>query len=258
MTLIPIRLPKVKIGADLSETVLDSLNRKAIRLRNGDVVAVASKVVSTCEGRTRGLNQVRITRLARRVARRWWIDERLVAIVLEERARILGGVRGFLLTIKDGILTANAGVDLKNSFPENAMLWPKNADLSAKRLKVSLERRHGARVGVMVVDSRITPMRLGTVGLAIGTSGFVPVNDHRGNTDLYGRKVQVTQTSVADDLASAVHLLMGESDEQIGVVVVRNAPIQVRDGEGSRSARMSASKCLVTSNIPKATKFKPR
>lgn len=251
-SLIPIRLPRVEIGANLNETVLRALKRNAVRLKEGDVIAVASKVVSTCEGGVRELDQVQVTQLARRLARKWRIDERLAALVLEEKPQILGGVRGFLLTVKNGILTANAGIDLKNSPRGTAMLWPRDPDKSARLLRKSLRKRYRMQLGVIVVDSRITPMRLGTVGLAIGVSGLDPIKDFRGARDIYGRRATVTQINVADNIASCAHLLMGEVDERIGVVIVRQAPILMRNVDDSRGARLGAAQCLVVSNIIKA------
>ena len=253
--LIPVRLPTVKVGEHLEEIVLRSLKRRRLRLRKGDVVAVASKVVSTCEGRLRKLSEVRVTRAARRLARKWNLDERVVTIVLEESDEILGGVPGFLLTVKNRVLTANAGVDLKNCPPGSAILWPKNADSSAMRLRRSLEENYRVRLAAIVVDSRVTPMRLGTVGLAIGMSGLLPVRDFRGAPDIYGRKIMVTQTNAADDLAASVHLVMGEASERIGMVIVRNAPVLLRSVNSSRKTWLSPSRCLITSNIVRAKGF---
>jgi coenzyme F420-0:L-glutamate ligase/coenzyme F420-1:gamma-L-glutamate ligase len=253
--LIPIRLPTVKIGERLDEVVLHALNRRRLRLRKGDIVAVASKIVSTCEDRMQKLSEVQVTRAARRISRKWDLDERLATIVLEETDTILGGVHGFLLTIKNRMLTANAGVDLKNCPSGSAILWPKDADSSAMRLRRSLEKNHHVRIGVIVVDSRITPMRLGTIGLAIGASGLLPVRDFRGVPDIYGRRIMVTQTNVVDDLAASAHLLMGEASEHIGVVIVRKTPVVLRSLDGSRKACLSPARCLITSNIVRTKKF---
>jgi coenzyme F420-0:L-glutamate ligase / coenzyme F420-1:gamma-L-glutamate ligase len=192
---------------------------------------------------------VRVTKAARRINHRWNIDARLATVVLEEADRVLGGAQGFLLSIKNGILAANAGVDLKNAPPGTAMLWPLNADASARRLRKTLEKRFGVRIGVIVVDSRITPLRLGTVGLAIGVSGLAPVGDCRGIADIYGRKAKVTMMNLADDLASCASLLMGEASERIGVVIARNAPVQLLDSGNSRRACLSIPRCLIASNI---------
>jgi len=230
--------------------VLKSLQKERVRLLNRDVVAVASKVVSTCERRVIPLGDVKITPTARRLAKQYDIDQGLATVVVRESDRIFGGVKGFLLTLKDGILTANAGVDMKNAPSGTAILWPKNPDVSAKKLRRRLERHFHCHVGIAVVDSRVTPLRLGTTGLAIGLSGFSPVRDERTNMDLYGRRIKVTQTNVADDLASSAHLLMGEAANRVGAVVIRNAPITFALSDG-RHALMDLDKCLVGSSLVK-------
>lgn len=247
--LVPVQLPRIRAGESLATIILQTVERENLGLKSGDVLAVASKVVSTCEGRIAKLDDVRISNKTRRLGRRWGMDERLAGLVLDEAQAILGGVRGFLLTIKNGILTANAGVDLKNSPPGTATLWPKNPDASAAALRSALENSHGVRLGVEIVDSRLTPLRLGTTGLVIGLSGFMPVDDHRGKLDLYRRKVRVTRSNVADDLAASAHLLMGETKEKIGAVLIRNAPIVLSESANSRSATLRMERCLITSNI---------
>jgi F420-0:gamma-glutamyl ligase len=169
----------------------------------------------------------------------------LASIVIGESDYVLGGVKGFLLTVKDGILTANAGVDLKNSPPGTATLWPKDADKSARRLRQRLLRKRISRLGIEIVDSRVTPLRLGTIGLAIGLSGFDPVLDERTKPDLYRRKVKVTQSNVADDIAAAAHLLMGETTEKVAAVVVRNARVRFDSRKNSRRAKLMPQRCLI-------------
>jgi len=213
------------------------------------VLAVASKIVSFCENRILELDAVRVSAKAMRLSERWKIDRRLASIVLQEADYILGGMRGFLLTIKVGILTANAGVDLKNSPRGMATLWPKNSDKTASQLRQYLTRKGLTRLGVEIVDSRVTPLRLGTIGLAIGSSGFVPVRDYRHMPDLYGREVRVTRTNIADDLASAAHMIMGETREQIGAVVIRNAPVLFGSSVGSSRAILEPQRCLISSNL---------
>jgi coenzyme F420-0:L-glutamate ligase/coenzyme F420-1:gamma-L-glutamate ligase len=249
--IFPLRLPLIKTGQKLNAIVHQSLKKHNLRLKKGDVIAVASKIVSTCEGRQVKLDQVLVTGAAKRASQRYKLDERLAALVLQEADEILGGVPGFMLVKKSGILTANAGIDMKNSPQGSATLWPINPDRSAMRLRRSLEKQSGKRLGVIVVDSRVTALRLGTVGLAIGLSGIAPVIDHRGTPDIYGRNARVTQTNVADDLASSAHLLMGETGEHIGVVLVRGAPIALNSQANSRAARLTADRCLMTnSTVP--------
>lgn len=218
-------------------------------LRRGDVVAIASKIVSACEGRVVRLADVKVTARAKRLSNRWGLNATLAALVLSEADEILGGVKGFLLTVKNGILTPNAGVDLKNSPPGTATLWPTNPDRSANRLRTSLERRYRTRLGVEIVDSHVTALRLGTVGLAIGLSGFNPIRDRRGIDDLFGRPIRVTQANIADDIASATHLLMGESAERIGAVIVRGLTTEARRVDDGRLVKFPKRKCLIGNSL---------
>lgn len=186
---------------------------------------------------------------AMRMARKWNMNRHLTAVVLSEADEVLGGVPGFLLTIKNGTLTPNAGVDLKNSPVGTATLWPLDPDKSAQQLRSGLERRYRTRIGVEIVDSHLTPLRLGTVGLAIGVSGFLPILDNRTRTDLFGRTIKVTQTNLADDLAAMAHMLMGEGAERVGAVLIRSARVALNSSGGSKSAKLNQNKCLIGSKL---------
>jgi F420-0:gamma-glutamyl ligase len=194
------------------------------------------------------LDRQRVRQRARALARKFQISPELTQIVVNEADGILGGGRGFLLALKLGILSPNAGVDIKNSPPGTATLWPRNPEASADIIRRSLGKMSQARIGVLIVDSRLTPLRLGTTGLSIGSSGFKPVKDDRRKNDLFHRSVKVTQMNVADDLAASSHLLMAECNERVGLVVIRNAPISMAGGHSSR-AKLDMRKCLVCSNL---------
>jgi len=249
LTLHPIHFPIVTPGESLSRVVYDSLKNERLRLQHGDILAIASKIVSTCERRVIKLTDVRVTHRAQLLARRWRIDEHLAAKVINEADQILGGVNGFLLTVKNGIITPNAGVDLKNSPPGTATLWPINPDRSALQLRRNLEHRFRTSIGVEIVDSHVTALRLGTVGLAIGVSGFLPVQDRRGIRDLFGRSIRVTQANLADDLAAAAHFLMGESVERIGAVLIRGASVEANAVADSGLGKLSRKKCLIGNTL---------
>jgi coenzyme F420-0:L-glutamate ligase/coenzyme F420-1:gamma-L-glutamate ligase len=249
VTLVPIIFPLARRGQDLNELVECALKNQKLRLRNGDILLVASKVVSLCENRIVRLDTVQVSPRARSLAVRWQIDLRLASVVVQEADMILGGTRGFLLTVKNGILTANAGADMKNSPPGSVSLWPENPDDSAARLRLYIQRRRAIRLGVEIVDSRVTALRLGTVGLAIGVSGFKPVLDYRSKPDLYGRKVKVTQSNIADDLAASAHMLMGETGERVGCVIARSAPVTFDDSASSAQGKLNSQRCLIASSL---------
>jgi len=246
--LFPISLPIVKPGQRLDLIVFEALQRNKFELRQGDIICLASKIVSIAERRIVRLKKMRVSKTARRLAAKYSINEQLAQVVLHEADTICGGVRGFLLTVKQGILTANAGVDLKNSPIGTATLWPTHPDVSASGLRTSLTRMGGSTLGVMIVDSRITPLRLGTVGIAIGVSGFRTIRDDRGMRDLYGRRIVVTRANLADDLASAAHLLMGERNEQSGLVIIRNAPVTMVNTAPTKLT-FDARNCLIGSSL---------
>ena len=253
LKLYPIHFPTVKPGENLGKVVLTCLRGERLALQNGDILAVASKIVSTCENRVAKLSEIHVSRRALTVAERWKMDPQLTALVLKEADRVLGGVRGFLLTVKDGMLTPNAGVDVKNSPWGSATLWPDDPDRSARQLRRSLERHYRKRLGVEIVDSHVTALRLGTVGLAIGISGFVPVVDRRGTLDIFGRTIRVTQANLADGIASSAHLLMGEADERVGAVLVRGAVFRYSSRSLGKFAKLSPKKCLIGSRLPVPT-----
>jgi len=124
---------------------------------------------------------------------------------------------------------ANAGVDKSNIPPGYASLLPIDSRASADRIRTEIKERTGKTVGVMVIDSRTQPLRLGNIGMALGVAGFRPVADDRGRHDLFGNEMRITRRAIADNLASACTALMGESDESIPITVIRDAPVEFID-----------------------------
>ena len=207
------------------DSLAESIRRRGLLLKNKDIVAVSSKVVAISEGRVRELSSVEPSEKARVLAQKYALSPKLAQIVMDESDEILGGVNGFLLTTRNGDAAANAGVDEKNAPPGSVVLWPRNPDSSARKLRQSLYQKYRKRVGVVIVDSRVSPLRIGTVGFAIGCSGIEPLRDLRGSLDLHNRRVRVTRHAIADSIAGAAQLLMGEAGERIPFAIVRDAPV---------------------------------
>ncbi len=229
LTLTPLVVEAKSSEFDLSELV----DRKfGARLRNGDVLVVSSKFVAVSEGRVVKLSSVRPRREAHELASKHRMDPRLCELVLRESDEIVGGIPGFILAIKDGLLTPNAGIDKSNVKHGAVVLYPRRPVLSAWRLREALKFSLGVTVGVVVCDSRLSPTRRGTTGVAVATSGVEAILDMRGRVDLFGNVLKVTAQGVADDLCSAAEVLMGESDESTPVVLVRGlARGLLRDAE---------------------------
>ncbi len=152
-----------------------------------------------------------------------------------------------LLTIKNDVLIANAGIDHKNAPQNSAVLWPVSPNDTAKRVWKALSGKVRKRIGLILVDSHVNPMRIGTTGFALGIAGVRPVKDCRGLSDLYSRAVLITRINVADDLAAAAHLVMGETSEMTPIVIIRGAPVQLTDDYDPHEVVISKEDCLYMS-----------
>ena len=251
MRLVALKTEIIHPGRDLLEAVFKAMDEACLEFSEGDVLAVSSKVVATAQGRIAKLEDVTPSKEASRLAGMYGLDENFVEIVLKEADEVFGGVYGALLTLKDGLLVANAGVDQKNAPPGYVVLMPRDPSGFSDRMRMRIYKHTGKRVAILIVDSRVTPLRLGTVGYALGSSGFKPVIDLRFKEDLYGRKVRITRHSIADDLSSAAHAFMGETNGRISAVLIKDAPIELAEGNPSYSMKMPPEKCLFMSVLLK-------
>ena len=130
------------------------------------------------------------------------MDERIAQVALQESDYVVSGIPGFLLTINDGMIAPNAGIDKSNCPQGKIVLYPKDSFKTANELRKRFLKKYGIKIGIVISDSRLMPTRIGCTGIAIGVSGFDPVDDERGKTDLYGKKLKVTFKATADCLAT--------------------------------------------------------
>jgi coenzyme F420-0:L-glutamate ligase len=238
-----IRTGIIRQGDDLVRALLEGVMQSAAgSFRDGDVLVIAENAVATAEGRIIDLATVRPGEDAVRLGREFGIDPCLVEVVTAESDSVVGGIPGFLLCMKGGTLLPNAGVDASNAPPGCVVLLPEDPDRSALRVRREIERSTGARVGVIIADSRTHAMRSGCSGVAIGCSGIPSVIDVRGRTDLFGRRLEVTRQAIADNIASAAEIVMGEADECTPAAVLRGLGMPIGDWEGIES--IAADACL--------------
>ena len=227
LELIPIACARKFGKFDLAYAIKVGLRRNKTRLRDGDVLVVSSKFAAMSEGRYVKMEKVSISREANALALSNSMEPALAQLVLNESDQILGGVPGFALALSNGILAPNAGIDKSNVPRGYAILYPRNSRKSATSLRdrllrgVSEKSRRKNNLGVVISDSRIAPTRLGTVGVALAVAGMKATLDFRGSKDLFGNELKVTVRAVADQIATAAELLMGEASESVPVVVVR-------------------------------------
>ena len=229
-------IPIVRPGDDLVQVILQGLAAADIRLADGDVVVVTSKLVSRAEGRLVDLRQVEPSARAREVAEAVGKDPRLVEVILGESASISRMIKDVLVVRhRLGFTVANAGIDRSNVGAgavddEVVLLLPVEPDASAERIRRGLAEATGAAIGVVLTDSHGRPFRHGTVGAAIGIAGMPALWDQRGRTDLFGRELQMTITALGDQIAAAADLIAGQASEGRPVVHVRGLSFPPADG----------------------------
>lgn len=236
-----IGIGEIQPGDDLAGLLMDALHAAKLILEPGDILVVTSKIVSKAEGRCVLLADVRPSERAWELARLTCKDARLVELALSESTEVVRAAPNVLITRhKLGLVMANAGIDQSNIGAgdcQRALLLPENPDHSAMRLRGDLSRLNGVAPGVVLSDSFGRPWRLGVVNVGIGTSGLPALLDRRGQEDRDGRPLQVTQVALADLIATAAGLVMGEGSESVPAALVRGYIWTDRDLPAARLVR---------------------
>jgi coenzyme F420-0:L-glutamate ligase/coenzyme F420-1:gamma-L-glutamate ligase len=214
--------------------LFDSLVASGLKFKDDDIIVISSKFVSMSEGALLRLGEIKVSKEARIIATRYKMDPKIAEITLRESDYILGGIPGFLLSIRNGMIAPNAGIDKSNVPPGFVILYPNDAFKTAENLRSKFLLEYRIRVGIVIADSRLMPTRIGTVGVAIACSGFEPVEDERGKKDLFGNVLRVTFRAVADGLAATGVAIMGEGSESIPAVVVRGFKVTPTDRKLSK------------------------
>jgi coenzyme F420-0:L-glutamate ligase / coenzyme F420-1:gamma-L-glutamate ligase len=233
LTLTPLRtIPLIRPGDELAGILLSAMNNSGLELLDGDILVLAQKIVSKAEGRSVDLNSIVPSSKALEIARLAEKDPRLVELILRESREVLRVRPGTVIVEhRLGFVCANAGIDHSNVLGEldKVLLLPQDPDASACKIRQQLELVSSAKIGVLIIDSHGRAWRLGTVGVTIGISGLPGLVDLRGVPDLFGFKLQITQVGVADELAAAGSLVMGQASEGTPAVHVRGFPYAARE-----------------------------
>lgn len=219
-------IPLVRTGDDLAAIILQAMSSCGYEFENNDIIAIAQKIVSKAQGRIVNLAEVTPSKEAVRLAREINKDPRQIELVLAEAKTVIACKPGVIIVEHhSGVILANAGIDHSNVSAdgegEYVSLLPEDSNRSAGDIKQAIESRCGKKIGVLITDSIGRPWRLGTTGIALGSAGILPLRDLRGNRDMFGHELMVSETADADSLASAACLLMGEADNATPVVLIR-------------------------------------
>lgn len=238
--LIPLLgFPLVEPGDDLAELLRESLAGNDLCLEDGDVLVLAQKIVSKAENCYVRLADVEPSDAALKLAAQADKDPRQAELILRESRELLRVRPGVVIVEhRNGYVHANAGIDKSNITSDpldpRVLLLPENPDQSAAKLRARLTELCGVTVQIIINDSAGRAWRNGTVGIAIGTAGLLPLFNQVGEQDMFGNVLAVTEPAVADELAAAASLVMGQAAEGCPVVLVRGANIAASD-EGSTS-----------------------
>ena len=249
LTLTPLLgIPLIRHGDNLADILVAGLRDSDIKLADGDILVLAQKIVSKAEGRMVNLATVTPSERAKELAAQSEKDSRVVELMLRESNAILRvRVGTIIVEHKLGFICANAGIDHSNvGFPPKTsevsgdfgslpaedwvLLLPQDPDHSSRVIREKVESKTGKRIGVMIIDSHGRAWRIGTVGMCIGLSGLPAVVDERGWQDLFGYTLRITIVGVADELAAAASLVMGQAAEGTPAVHVRGFPYPLREG----------------------------
>lgn len=228
-------IPAIQPGDDLSAILLDAFEANGETPGDGDVIVVAQKIVSKAEGRYRDLADVAPSPRALELAEAAEKDPRLVELVLSESQKVLRHAPGVLVVVhRLGYVLANAGIDASNLDRDvnTVLLLPEDPDRWCGEFRRDVDGRYGANVGVIVNDSLGRAWRNGTVGVALGAAGLPALVDLRGQADLFGRPLRVTEVGVADELAAAASIMMGQAGEGRPACLIRGFPYPLADGDG--------------------------
>ncbi len=245
-------LPLFAPGQALAPAIVAAAARQGETLGADDVLVVAQKIVSKAEGRQVALAGVAITAAGHDLARRTGRAPALAQLILDESSAILrASPAAIIARHHSGHVLANAGIDASNvagGDADEVLIWPADPDASARALRAELAALLGAAPAVVIADSLGRAWRQGTIGTAIGAAGIAALDDQRGQSDLYGRTLQATVIAVADAIAAAAVLAMGEGAQGTPVAIVRGAGAwtTAEDGPGAAAGLRPVAQDMFT------------
>ncbi len=208
---------------DIVETLIMAAENNGVKILEGDIIVVCSKVVAKSEGRIISLDSVKPSEEAIRIASISNKDPRLVELILRESSEILKVERNNIIVLtKHGIVGANAGIDQSNTGGAGrVILLPVDPDASANKIRRRIKEKLGIDVAVIVSDTYGRPFREGQINLAIGFAGICPYRDYRGQSDRDGYILRIKNIAIVDEIAAAAELVMGQATENTPFAIVR-------------------------------------
>jgi coenzyme F420-0:L-glutamate ligase/coenzyme F420-1:gamma-L-glutamate ligase len=224
-------LPLIAKGDNVAKLIYSATKRQKTPIQEKDVIVITHVAVSKAEGNVVNLDEVSPSERAKEIALKVEKEPALVEVILRETKEITRmGPNSLITETKNGIVCANAGVDKSNVQGErNVALLPKNPDASAQKIRREIRRLTECDVAVIISDTHGRPLRMGEINVAIGVAGIKPIRDRRGEKDLFGYVLRIKQTAIADELASAAELVIGQASEGIPAAIIRGINYQTAE-----------------------------
>jgi coenzyme F420-0:L-glutamate ligase / coenzyme F420-1:gamma-L-glutamate ligase len=224
-------LPLIQQGDNIGKLIVEAAEKQGTPLQEKDVLVVTHVFVSKAEGNIINLDMVKPSAKALEIAKKTNKDPAMVEVVLQETKDIVRvGPSSIIVETKNGIICANAGVDRSNvDGDRNVVPLPKDPNVSAQSIRREIKRLAGVDVAVIVSDTHGRPFRMGEINIAVGVAGIKPIRDRRGEKDLFGYVLRIKQTAIADELASAAELVIGQANEGIPAAIIRGYNFKVEE-----------------------------
>ena len=255
LTVLPLLAERMKGEFDVFEKLLETLEKNNTKLQDGDVLVISTKYISNSQGRIIELEKIRASDKGIEISKKFQLKPEIAEIIIRESDKIFGGIGGFVITSSDNIMEPNAGIDKSNVKKGSVTLYPTNPYLIAEQIRRKIFLKLSIHVGIILVDSRLMPARIGTSGVAVACAGIEPVLDMRAKKDLDGNPLKVTFQAVVDNLATIANHKMGEGAESKPFAIVRNSDAKLTDRKiNSSEMAISPDQCVYVRGLSNSGK----
>jgi coenzyme F420-0:L-glutamate ligase/coenzyme F420-1:gamma-L-glutamate ligase len=230
LTIIPINgIPLIKESDSISEKIIQALEKNSLQLQEGDILVIAHTIISIAEGKLYNQDEVEVSAEARHIAGSTDSDAKRIEVALREAEDIIRSSPILITRTKHGIITDYTGIDVSNAPLGYFLAIPDNPNQSAEEISKIVSGKFGFNIPVIICDTQGRPWRRGAINLAIGYHGLSPFSRNAGKKDLYGNVLRSSLVCLADELAAAAELVMGQANEQIPVVIIRGVDYSPSD-----------------------------
>ncbi|TFG34755.1 coenzyme F420-0:L-glutamate ligase [Candidatus Thorarchaeota archaeon] len=224
-------LPLIHDGDDISDLILKTLKKNNQKLQECDVLVLSHKIVSKSEGKIYRISKITPSLKAKKIAQKTGQSEMKIEVALQESIEVLREEPVLITKTKIGLITDYSGIDQSNAPEGTIVALPENPDASAETIHINISKAVGFSVPVIISDTQGRPWRRGAVNLAIGLAGMSPFTRNKGNLDLYNKELHSSLVCIADEIAAAAELVMGQADEKTPAAIVRG--IQIKSDNGT-------------------------